>query len=360
MLIVRSSILFGDHLGNSMKMQTSLPDIGVLLKKIAPKVGARVLLEPKWKVVGQVSYPSGQKRYFRLSSLDLNPMGASAVAKDKDYANFFMTRLGYPTVKGKAFFSRDWAKAMRSKDNIDAAYRYAKKLGLPVIVKPNSGTRGQSVSLVHTRMEFYRAMRQIFLKDPVALVQRQLAGKDYRIVVLDNEVISAYERTPLSVIGDGKSSIRNLLKKKQAKFRRINRDTVINAQDPRISSKLRRQKLTLDSVIPKAVAARLLDNANLSSGGDSLDVTDAIHPVYRSMAIRLTRDMGLRLCGVDIMIDGDISEPHKDFYVLEINSAPGLDHYARSGTAQKKIVESLYLKVLARMEGLSSFPKDND
>jgi D-alanine-D-alanine ligase-like ATP-grasp enzyme len=121
---------------------------------------------------------------------------------------------------------------------------------------------------------------------------------------------------------------------------------------------LRRQKLTENSVIPKGTVIRLLDNANLSSGGDSLDVTPAIHPVYSSMAIRLTRDMGLRLCGVDIMTEGDISEPHGRFCVLEINSAPGLDHYARSGTIQKKIVENLYLKVLARMEGLSGFPKD--
>jgi D-alanine-D-alanine ligase-like ATP-grasp enzyme len=280
-------------------------------------------------------------------------MGASAIAKDKDFANFFMARLGYPIVEGKTFFSRKWAKAMRSKKDIDAAYRYARTLGFPVIVKPNSGTRGEGVCLVHTRREFYRAMGQVFLKDHVALVQRRMTGKDYRIVVLDDEVISAYERTPLRVTGNGRSSIRELLDEKQRKFQRINRDTVIKAQDPRISSKLRRQKLTENSVIPKGAVIHLLDNANLSSGGDSLDVTGAIHPVYRSMAIRLTRDMGLRLCGVDIMIAGDIRDPHGSYCVLEINSAPGLDHYARSGTVQKGIVEALYLKVLTRMEGLN-------
>jgi len=191
------------------------------------------------------------------------------------------------------------------------------------------------------------------------LVQRQLFGKDYRIVVLDNEVISAYERVPLSVVGTGKASIRNLLGKKQEKFHRIRRDTVINVRDPRISAKLRRQRLTLESVVPKGTVVRLLDNANLSSGGDSIDVTGVIHPTYKSMAIRLTRDMGLRLCGVDIMVDGDISEPQNRFYILEINSAPGSgplrevrDH------SEKNSGKQLYLKVLARMEGLSSLPAE--
>ncbi len=337
-----------------MKKKSSLPDIGALLKKIAPKVGAKVLLEPKWKVVGQVTYRSGQRRYFRLSSLDLNPMGASAVAKDKDYAAFFMSRLGYPVVRGGAFLSNRWAKKMRSTKNIDAAYAYARKIGFPVIVKPNSGTRGVDVSLAYTRREFYKDMRRIFSGDNVALVQEHLTGKDYRIVVLDEEVISAYERLPLSVTGDGRTTVLQLLKKKQAEFDRGKRDTSIDVRDARIIRKLKRQNLSLTSVLPHHQTIRLLDNANLSTGGESIDVTDIVHPQIRSTAVKLTRDMGLRLCGVDIMLDGDIGKPHQSFRILEINSAPGLDHYARSGAKQAKIVEELYLKVLRRMEGLGS------
>ena len=90
----------------------------------------------------------------------------------------------------------------------------------------------------------------------------------------------------------------------------------------------------------------LLDNANLSTGGDSADVTTMIHPAFKKIAINLTRDMGLRLCGVDLMIQGVISERPKRYWILEINAAPGLDHYVKTGTAQEKIVEKLYLKVL--------------
>lgn len=225
-----------------------------------------------------------------------------------------------------------------------------KRWACPVIVKPNSGSQGRGVTLVHNKREFYRAMRTVFEIDRVALVQQPVHGKDYRIVVLDERVISAYERIPLNVIGNGRSTISNLLKKKQQEFVASSRDTNIKKNDPRITEKLKHQGLNLQSVLAQGERVFLLDNANLSAGGDSADVTANMHPTFGKIAIKLTKDMGLRLCGVDLMIDGDISQKSSPFWVLEINSAPGLDHYSRSGKAQEKIVEDLYLEVLKSME----------
>lgn len=317
-----------------------------LLKKLAPRIGARVLLEPEWNIAGQIQYKNGSKRYFRYNTLDLNPVGASDIAKDKDYANFFMAHMRYPTVRGKSFFSDEWCEAIDSRRNSRAAYAYAKKLGFPLIVKPNSGTQGTDVTLVHTKAEFFRAVKQVFKHDRVALVQNQVHGRDYRIVVLDKEIISAYERIPLNVEGDGRSTIKQLLARKARAFVASSRDTQIRMNDPRILAKLKHQKLTMRSVLPRGEKIFLLDNANLSTGGDAVDVTEEIHPEFKKLAIKLTKDMGLRLCGVDLMIDGDIGEKPKGYFVLEINAAPGLDHYVKTGKAQQKIVENLYLKVL--------------
>ncbi len=334
-----------------MKNKDNTPLLGKVLQKMAPKIGATVVLEPKWNIVGQIIYKNGRKRYFRYSSLDLNPLGSSEIAKDKDYANFFMKSMGYPTVPGKTFFSNHWAKAIGSpKRNINAAYKYAKKMGFPVFVKPNSGSQGVGVSLVCNRREFYMAMRYIFERDRVGLVQKPLSGKDYRIVVLDKKVISVYQRIPLSVTGDGKSTIRQLLQKKQMGFVASSRDTNIKMKDPRIERKLKHQGLRLSSVVKKGERIYLLDNANLSTGGDSVDVTKNVHHGFKKIAVTLTKDMGLRLCGVDLMVSGDISESPQTYWVLEINSAPGLDHYVKGGKAQEKIVENLYLEVLKSME----------
>ncbi len=320
-----------------------------MLQRLAPKIGARVTLEPEWNIAGQIRYKDGANRYFRYNTLDLNPVGAADISKDKDYATFFMKRMGYPTIEGQTFFSDEWCEAIGSRRNIDAAFRYANKLGMPVIVKPNSGSQGVGVALAHTKREFFRSLRCIFKSDKVALVQRPVHGTDYRIVVLDKKIISAYERVPLSVIGDGRSNVKQLLLKKSREFVASSRDTRIKTHDPRIASKLRHQKMSFRSIPLSGQRIFLLDNANLSSGGDSIDVTNDIHPAFKKISVQLTKDMGLRLCGVDLMIDGAIAEKPKKYWVLEINAAPGLDHYVKSGKAQEKIVEDLYLEVLKSM-----------
>ena len=326
--------------------------LGKILRKIAPKIGATVFLEPEWEIVGQITFKNGRRSYFKYNTLDINPVGASNIAKDKGYSYFFMEKLGYPIVPGsEIFFSAQWAKAIGSDDQgIDAAYRHAKELGFPVIVKPNSGSQGTGVSLVHNKREFYTAVRAIFKSDRIVLVQRPVRGKDYRLVVLDEKVISAYERIPLNIIGNGKSTIGEILKKKQQEFIASSRDTRINTDDPRIRIKLKHQGLALESIPAEGQRVFLLDNANLSTGGDSVDVIEAIHPRFEQLAIQLTRDMGLRLCGVDIIVNGDISQEPSSYWILEINAAPGLDHYAKIGMEQEKIVEELYMQILKHME----------
>lgn len=333
-----------------MSDKKSHPFLGKMLKKIAPQIGASVFVEPKWGVVCQITFKNGKKRYSRFNSIDLNSLGASEISKDKDYSNFFLNKMGYPIIKGKAFYSSKWAKTIGSNQDMNKGYSYAQKLGFPVIIKPNSGSQGSGVALAHNKTEFYRSTKNVFKIDKIALVQKYIEGRDYRIVVLDNNVISAYERVPLSVVGDGKSKIKSLLIQKQLYFKKVKRDTQIDIFDVRIKEKLYHQKLSLMSILPEGHRVFLLTNANLSTGGDSIDVTDSIHEDFKNIAINITKDMGLRLCGVDLMIKGDIKNKPEKYFIIEINSAPGLDHYVTTGKDQEKIVENLYLEVLKSMQ----------
>jgi D-alanine-D-alanine ligase-like ATP-grasp enzyme len=334
----------------SLNRKSPAPFLGNLLVKIAPQIGAKVLLEPKWGLVCQVTFKSGKRCYFRYNTLDLNFMGASEIARDKDYSYFFMDHMGYPTIPSKPFYSDRWARIVRSDQTLRKAVIYAKKLGYPVIVKPNSGSQGVGVSLVHSEVELTKALQAIWKKDNIAQVQKYIVGNDYRVVVLDDKVISAYQRVPLSVVGDGASSILDLLNQKQKEFVRSGRDTVLDLKDVRIKNKLKHHMLGFKSVIKKGERVYLLDNANLSTGGDSVDVTHSIHKDFKKIAVSLTRDMGLRLCGVDLMIEGSITDKPENYYIIEVNSAPGLDHYVKSGKAQEKIVEDMYLEVLKSLE----------
>lgn len=326
------------------------PLLAEIFTEIAPKIGASILVEPHWKIAGQITFGSGRRRYFRFSSIDLNSLGASEIAKDKDFANFFMRSMGYETITGDTFFSPAWAEILGVEKGIPQAQAYADTIGYPVIVKPNSGSQGKHVSIAMNHAELAQALEAVFTADRVALVQRRVTGRDYRIVVLDDQVISAYQRIPLSVEGDGRRTITELMDLKQAQFQQDGRDTVLKRDDPRIDHKLARNGLTRSSIPQSGEKIFLLDNANLSAGGEAVDITDELHPSIAHLAVRLTKDMGLRLCGVDLLIPGDPTKRLSDYTIIEVNAAPGLDHYARVGAEQRAIVEAMYLRVLQSMD----------
>lgn len=325
-----------------------------VIQRAADKLGATLLVEPEWGHVGQLTYTSGVRRYFRLSTLDLNGMGASQIARDKGYARFFMERMGYSIPEGKTFLSSKWAKAIRSpgRGGVANAWAYAQRIGTPVFVKPNSLSRGIGVSKAYTREEFQQAFREAIRHDKVVVVEKAVPGRDYRLVVLDGNVISAYERIPLTIVGDGVSTIRGLLEKVEQQFQNGERDTRIDRTDFRLLTNLRRLHLDAESVIGDGIAIPLLDNANLSSGGNSIDVTNRVHDGFKALVAKIAHDMGLRLVGVDLIVNGDIFSPPstQEYWVLEVNSAPGLDHYAAMGEQQQRVVDDLYFQVIVAME----------
>jgi D-alanine-D-alanine ligase-like ATP-grasp enzyme len=324
--------------------------VSEIICRVAPKIGAKVLMEPEYGFVGQITFKNGKRVLFRDRNFNINPLASSEIARDKGYADFFLNLYGYKTIEGQTFFSDGRNQRIKIKRTIHDGFNYAKTLGLPVILKPNNLSQGTLVTKVHNKREYYAVAKAILKRTPVMLVQKYHPGLDYRIVVLDKEVISAYQRIPLFVIGNGRSNVMSLLREKQKTFARTERDTEIELDDFRIVEKLRRQRLGLKSVVPKGQQLFLLDNANLSTGGDAIDVTEKIHQDFKRLAVGITRDMGLRMCGVDIITSDDIGSPMKDYVIIEINSAPGLDNYASIGPAQKARVDNLYLKVLKALQ----------
>ena len=326
-----------------------LPFVTEVIKKLATQIEATVLIEPEYAFVGQITFKNGKRTFFRNTRFEINNHASVAIVQDKGYASFFLKGLGYKVPEEQTFFSEQLCSKLIKKRNIDDGYAFAKNIGFPAIVKPNDLSKGILVAKVYNKDEYYETAQKIFLKTSVLLIQKFYSGNDYRVVVLDGEIVSAYQRMPLSVIGDGKSSILEIIEQKKKIILQENRDVTIDLDDFRIAAKLKKQGLTLNSVIPENTRIKILDNANLSSGGEAIDVTKEIHPDFQKLAISVTKDIGLRLGGVDI-ITSDITQPMQDYVIIEINGAPGLEHYASIGEEQMKVVEELYLKILKAIE----------
>ncbi|MBW4645584.1 MAG: cyanophycin synthetase [Goleter apudmare HA4340-LM2] len=325
------------------------PFVISIIQKVAEQIGAVVLVDPEYKSVGHITFKNGSKTVFRSTQLNINGFGSGEIAKDKGCSSFFLKHFGYKVPEGKTFFSKKLCEKISTLRNIDDGFDYAKELGFPVIVKPLNLSQGILVVKVYNKREYYQVVKKILRKTSGFIVERFHSGNDYRVVVLDEEVVVAYQRTPLLVVGDGKSSIIQLLQQKQETFFKTGRKITIDFDDFRIKRKLQRQKLTFDSVTPQDTIVYLLDNANLSTGGDAIDVTESIHADFQKLAIRVAKDMSLRLAGVDL-ITSDITLPMINYTIIEVNGSPGLSNYASIGELQTTRVEKLYFKILKALE----------
>ncbi|MFK7982646.1 MAG: cyanophycin synthetase [Saprospiraceae bacterium] len=326
-----------------------LPFVTKCLFEVAPQIGAQVIPEPEYGFVGQILFKNGKQSLFKNSFFSLNTNGATTISNDKGYSYYFLKKMGFVIPKTQTFFNTDLNEKLTIKRGIDEGYEYAKTLGFPVIVKPNDGSWGRGVAKVHNKADFFQFANTILSYSEILLVQEFCLGKDYRIVVLDDKVHCAYERIPLSITGDGESTLNTLLQTKQITLQDSRRLSFINLSDPRMLNKLQKKGLTLDSILPDKERISLLDNANLSNGGMAIDWSDKIHPSYKILAINITKAMGLRLCGVDIMT-ADITQPVDKYHVIEINSAPGLHNYAALGEQQLETTKRLYLDILRILE----------
>ena len=119
------------------------------------------MVEPEWGIAAQIIYSNGVVRSLRMYSLDLNHIASSDIARDKDYAKFFMAKRGFPVAEGQTVFEDNWAKTVKSNRTISYGIKYAKSLGYPVIVKPNSKSQGNGVCLVGSEKELKNALQEV-------------------------------------------------------------------------------------------------------------------------------------------------------------------------------------------------------
>ena len=203
-----------------------------------------------------------------------------------------------------------------------------KKIGYPIVLKPLDGNHGKGASINVTNWEDAiagLAYAQQYSRR--VIVEKFITGFDFRLLVIDNKLVAAAKRVPAHVVGNGKNSIQELIDTTNLDPRRgyghenvltqidVDRDTL---------DLLERLNYTLETIPRKDEIVYLKSTANLSTGGTSVDVTDMMHPENVFLAERISRVIGLDICGVDIMAE-NLTQPLKENggVILEVNAAPG-------------------------------------
>ncbi|MEO7308864.1 MAG: cyanophycin synthetase [Chitinophagaceae bacterium] len=202
------------------------------------------------------------------------------------------------------------------------------KYGYPLVIKPIDGNHGKgNTTNITTWEQAVKALDAAKVYGRSVIVERFITGFDFRILVINNKFICAALRTPAAVTGDGEHTIQWLLDETNKDPRRGYGHEKVLTQitvDGSTMKMLEEVGYTLETVPVKGELVFLKTTANLSTGGTSTDVTDEVHPANIFMCERISKIIGLDICGIDIMAK-DLRTPvtENGGAILEVNAAPG-------------------------------------
>ncbi len=201
-----------------------------------------------------------------------------------------------------------------------------------IVIKPVRGFGGGGVSILpHTDEEIDRAFTYAYdaaLTDNNSrvLVEEFIQGRHFRILVLKDKVIAVAERMAPYIVGNGTSSIRDLVSNLNERYHQVNRPQ-IKIDDEEAVKALHLKGYTPDSIPTENERVTVRLNANMTSGGTVRECSSEIHSEYTKLAIDITKATGLTLAGIDL-ITPDITAPAQRYAVNEVNHNPGVRiHY---------------------------------
>ncbi|HLR80896.1 MAG TPA: acylphosphatase [Bacillota bacterium] len=253
-----------------------------------------------------------QTHFFYRSRGDYVANQAVDIVSNKQETKKLLTQAGVTNPGGNRF---------DAETDDETIVQFAKDLGFPVVLKPTFGSLGKGVVInIQDEDDFRNSLHYVRceLGYQDVIVERFLEGVDVRIYVLGDNVLAATKRIPANVIGNGKSSIKQLIHEKNELRKRNPYLSAKSKQihiDQELQTYIAKQNYTLDSIPSNNERVYLKGQSNISAGGDPIDVTDELTPEIKAVAINAVQAIpGLHQGGVDVLIHDNEAR------VIEINA----------------------------------------
>ncbi|MEG1117647.1 MAG: acetate--CoA ligase family protein, partial [Janthinobacterium sp.] len=259
----------------------------------------------------QLGYGAAQRRIWTAES-DQTSAIAEGIAQDKDFTKRLLSACGVPVPEGQIVNSPE------------EAWEVAQDIGFPVTVKPSDGNHARGVTLELSKEADIKAA--FALAEPEGsdvIVEKFIDGTEHRLLVVGGKVVAATKGETVSVYGNGKSTLRELVEVLNQDPRRGPEQEYpldwINLDAGAVKLELNRQHVTPDSLIPQGQAVLLQRNGNMA-----IDCLDDVHPDVAYYATLAAKIVGLDIAGMDMILK-DVSQPMQgQGAILEVNAGPGL------------------------------------
>jgi cyanophycin synthetase len=292
------------------------PSTGAIVSEAERRNIPVLRLDPKRSLV-QLGHGVHQKRLWATVTSRTSNISVD-IAANKELTNRLLQEVGIPVPRGQIV------------RNADDAVRAANRIVYPVVIKPLDGNHGRGVCI---NLKSDDEVRKLFpvaegeSRAGIVQVESYVTGRDYRILVINNQVVAVAERVPAHVVGDGAHTVQELIDITNLDPRRgIGHEKILTRinVDTQTLETLQRQGIGLDDVPEPEQLVMLKQTGNMSTGGTSIDRTDDIHPDNVEIARQAAMVVGLDIAGIDF-ITADIAESVRvtGGAIVEVNAGPG-------------------------------------
>jgi cyanophycin synthetase len=262
----------------------------------------------------QLGYGVRQRRIWTAET-DRTSAIAEGISSDKDLTKTLLASCGVPIPEGRLV------------ESPEDAWEAAQDIGMPVVVKPSDANHGRGVFIdLNSRTEIEAAYHAAQAEGSDVIVERFIRGNEHRLLVVGGRVVAANRGETVSVVGDGVSSIAQLIDSqintdpRRGEAEEFPLNFVLLEREPAVRLEIARQGFTPESVPPAGKTVLVQRNGNMA-----FDVTDRVHPKVAATAVLAARIVGLDIAGID-MVAEDISRPlqAQGGAIVEVNAGPGL------------------------------------
>lgn len=262
------------------------------------------------------------------------------IMENKTVTKKVLSEKGVKVPKGEEFNILEEAK-MKSK----------KYINKPIVIKPKSTNFGIGINIFPegTNLDdIIHAFEIAFKYDNTVLIEEFIKGKEYRFLVIDDEVVGILHRVPANVIGDGEKSIKELVDVKNQDPLR-GKGYVTPLEKIRLEENaelfLKQQGKNFEYIPKKDEIVYLRENSNISTGGDSVDYTDDIPQKFKDIAVNASKAAGAMICGVDMMLE-DYRDENTNYAIIELNFNPAIHIHSYPYKGKERKIATHVLKLL--------------
>lgn len=312
-------------------------------------VGKRVKIVHPLPLLMRIDFDDGIRLFTYGNKPDLNRGATKKITNDKDLTVRLLKEESLPTPT--SHFVWMTRKKIPSSRNLESSIEFRKlqafivEVGYPIFLKPNKGSQGRNVFCIRNEDELKRVTRRLLRTDQgFYIAQEACIGEEYRVAIIQGEIALAYKRKPLSVVGDGVSTIAELFEKKKNDLSQSGRGISLKANSEKIALHLEMQGYSLSTVPKNGQEVTLLSNRNLSDGSEPVECTEEIRAKYAQLCRDVHEKCGVDYCGLDLMEDtrsGSIKP-----MIIELNSSPGWKHFVRSSSVNAGLVRDVFVQAL--------------